>query len=152
MTTSAPSSRLQSILVALDESPRAASVFAAALLLARSTGARVTQIRVLTTPVDIPAAAHTPPSHLGRDVEQTVRAEFQELKDTAPDVAFGPAVILDGDPWRKILEIAVQMDVDLIVMGSHRYHGVERVLGTVASRVVNHADRNVLVVHERTPT
>ena len=42
-----------------------------------------------------------------------------------------------------------QLDVDLIVMGSHRYHGVERVLGTVASRIVNHADRNVLVVHER---
>jgi nucleotide-binding universal stress UspA family protein len=32
---------------------------------------------------------------------------------------------------------------------SHHYHGVERVLGTVASRVVNHSDRNVLVVHER---
>ena len=39
--------------------------------------------------------------------------------------------------------------VDLIVIGSHPIHGVERVVGTVASRVVNHADRSVLVVRER---
>ena len=44
--------------------------------------------------------------------------------------------------------MGTRLNVDLIVVGNHRYHGVERVLGTVASRVVNHADRNVLVVRE----
>jgi nucleotide-binding universal stress UspA family protein len=37
--------------------------------------------------------------------------------------------------------------VDLIVIGSHGYHGLDRVLGTTAARVSNLARRNVLVVH-----
>ena len=34
----------------------------------------------------------------------------------------------------------------VIVIGSHGYGGLERLLGTTAARVVNHADRAVLVV------
>jgi nucleotide-binding universal stress UspA family protein len=41
---------------------------------------------------------------------------------------------------------AHQEDVDLIMVGSHGYSGVDRLLGTTAAKVVNHADRSVLVV------
>ncbi len=136
------------MLVALDESPRAPLVFATATALARCAGAQVTLIRVLTEPADIPPAAHTESEHFGADLERITRAELQRLMDAALDVVFAAPVIVDGDPWRRILEVGTRLNVDLIVMGNHRYHGVERVLGTVASRVVNHADRNVLVVRE----
>ena len=138
-----------SILAALDDSARAPTVFATAVALARCTNARVSLVRVLTEPADIPPAANTHPDHVGADVVRIIQAEFRRLTETAADVHFESPIVVDGDPWRRILEIAKQLDVDLIVMGSHGYHGVERVLGTVASRVVNHADRNVLVVHER---
>jgi nucleotide-binding universal stress UspA family protein len=36
--------------------------------------------------------------------------------------------------------------VDLIVIGSHGYDALDRLLGTTAAKVVNHADRSVLVV------
>ena len=147
MTGSAPS--FASILAALDDSARAHVVFATAVTLARCTNARVSLIRVLTEPTDIPPAAHTNPDHLGIDVERNVQAEFRRLMETADDVHFDSPLIVDGDPWRRILQVAKKLDVDLIVMGSYRYHGVEWVFGTVASRVVNHVDRNVLVVHER---
>ena len=62
---------------------------------------------------------------------------------------FGPAMVVLGDPWRQILDVARAVDVDLIVLGSHRSHVADRILGTVASKVVNHADRDVLVVHRR---
>jgi len=140
-----------SMLIALDDSPRARAVFEAGTALARLTGAQVFLVRVLTEPADIPPAAHTMPDHLGRDVEQAVRDEFQGLMSSAPDVPFATPLVTEGDPWRRIIEIGKQLDVDLIVMGSHRTHGMERVLGTVASRVVNHADRSVLVVRERPP-
>jgi nucleotide-binding universal stress UspA family protein len=39
----------------------------------------------------------------------------------------------------------------LIVIGAHGYGIVDRILGTTAGRVVNHADRSVLVVRA-TPT
>jgi len=144
MSTALPSYR--SMLIALDDSPRAAHVFEAGAALARLTGAQVVLVRVLTEPADIPPAAHTASDHLHDDVERAVRAEFQRLMDTAPDVSFASPLVVDGDPWRRILDIAAQRNVDLIVVGNHRHHGIERVLGTVASRVVNHADRNVLVV------
>jgi nucleotide-binding universal stress UspA family protein len=138
-----------SLLIALDDSPRAASVFAAGTELARRAGAQVFLVRVLTGPTDIPPAAHTAPDQLQRDVEQAARDEFRSLMDTAPGVRFGPPIVVDGDPWRRILDVARQIDADLIVLGGHRVHGVERLLGTVASRVVNHADRSVMVVRDR---
>ncbi len=39
--------------------------------------------------------------------------------------------------------------MDLIVLGSHGYGGIDRLLGTTAAHVANRAERNVLVVHER---
>ena len=133
-------------LIALDDSPRAPHVFAAGTELARLTGAEVVLVRVLTEPTDIPPAAHTQPSHLDDEVEQAVRAEFGRLMDSSPGVRFGAPIVVAGDPWRRILEVADRIGADLIVMGNHRPHGVERVLGTVASRVVSHADRSVLLV------
>jgi nucleotide-binding universal stress UspA family protein len=56
-------------------------------------------------------------------------------------------VIRFGVPWRKILDAADELDVDLIVMGSHGYGGFDRLLGTTAAQVANRARRNVLVVH-----
>ena len=119
------------MLVALDESPRAPLVFAAATALARCTGGQITLIRVLTGPADIPPAAPTDPDHFEADLEEITRAEFQRLMDAAPDVIFATPVMVDGDPWRRILEVGARLDVDLIVVGSHRSHGVERVLGTI---------------------
>jgi nucleotide-binding universal stress UspA family protein len=71
---------------------------------------------------------------------------------TVPTVAFGPPIVVEGDPWRRILDVAQELDVDLIIAGSHRYRGLDRVLGTTAAKLVNHADRNVLIVHERRPS
>ena len=35
---------------------------------------------------------------------------------------------------------------DLIVIGSHGYSGIDRLIGTTAAKVVNHAKQSVLVV------
>lgn len=145
-TNSPPRRSFSSLLVALDESPRAPLVFSTATALARCTDATITLIRVLTEPTDVPPAAHTQPDSLRDDGERIVRAELQRLIDGEPGLSFARPVVVDGDPWRRIIEVAARLDVDLILVGNHRHHGVERVLGTVASRVVNHADRNVLVV------
>jgi nucleotide-binding universal stress UspA family protein len=50
--------------------------------------------------------------------------------------------------WRGIVEVAEERDASLIVLGSHRRSGIAgRLLGSVASGVVNHSDASVLVVH-----
>jgi nucleotide-binding universal stress UspA family protein len=69
------------------------------------------------------------------------------MSDGAPRVRLGEPIVRIGEPWRLILEVADALNVSLIVIGSHGYQGLDRVLGTTAARVVNSAKRNVLVVH-----
>jgi nucleotide-binding universal stress UspA family protein len=45
--------------------------------------------------------------------------------------------------------VSDELDVDLIVLGSHGYYGMDRILGTTAANVANLAHRGVLVVRER---
>lgn len=48
--------------------------------------------------------------------------------------------------WQGVCEAAHATRADLIVIGSHGYGGLDRVLGTTAAKVVNHAEGSVLVV------
>lgn len=52
-----------------------------------------------------------------------------------------------GNPGLKITEYAEENKIDLIVMPSHGYHGLKRILlGSVAERVLRHAECPVLVL------
>jgi nucleotide-binding universal stress UspA family protein len=51
--------------------------------------------------------------------------------------------------YRAILDTAVTMGADLVVMGSHGRKGVEKfVLGSVAAQVLSHAHLPVLVIRD----
>ena len=53
-----------------------------------------------------------------------------------------------GDPADVILEIADQVDADLIVLGTHERSLVERALGmSVSGAISRKAHRDVLIVH-----
>jgi len=51
-----------------------------------------------------------------------------------------------GTAWNTLCSVARDEQAELIVIGSHGYGGIDRLLGTTAARVVNHADCSVLVV------
>jgi nucleotide-binding universal stress UspA family protein len=58
--------------------------------------------------------------------------------------------IRDGDARREILDSAAEWHPDLIVVGSHGRHGLERLLlGSVSESVVRHAGCSVSVVRPR---
>jgi len=145
--TEAGAAGMRSILVALDRSEHAAQVFAAAARLAKSTGAWLYLMRVLAVPPEIPPAANVPSNGLELELDRDARRYLRRFMEGEPAVRFGPPVVVVGDPWHQILDAARQLGVDLVVVGGHRRHGFERVLGTVADKVVDHADRDVLVVH-----
>jgi nucleotide-binding universal stress UspA family protein len=53
-----------------------------------------------------------------------------------------------GDPADMILEVADEVDADLIVLGTHRRPLIERALGmSVSGTVSRKAHRDVLIVH-----
>jgi nucleotide-binding universal stress UspA family protein len=91
------------------------------------------------------------PADVVNVLEERARVDLTELARTvAAAVAYEVKVDV-GTAWQVICLAAKTLDAALIVIGSHGYTGLDRVLGTTAARVVNHADRSVLVVrsHER---
>jgi nucleotide-binding universal stress UspA family protein len=137
------------LLVPLDDSAIAPIVFMTAMQMAKALEAQVHLLHVLTIEPDFPPAAHVKPNGLEAKLLSDAQTELRTWMASVTGVDFGPPQVSWGEPWRQILDVARTIDVDLIVIGSHRHHGMERVLGTVASKVVNHADRDVLVVHRR---
>lgn len=138
---------MKKILVALDGSEREAGVLAAALELGKRTDAKVLLFRAVGIPKDIPIEAFTTaPDDLARLLEKQANADLDRLAKAAPSgLVIGTRVLL-GTPWSAIEQAAKEADVDLIVIGAHGYGTLDRLIGTTASKVVNHADRPVLVV------
>ena len=138
-------------MVALDGSERAPGVCLAAVEIATRFDAALYPFRAILIPPEFPPAAagsHTDllPGHL---IDAAIEDMLRIVADAAPNAAVAPPTVRSGQPWRAILAASEELNADLIVMGSHGYHGLDRVLGTTAGKVVNLARRNVLVVHNR---
>jgi nucleotide-binding universal stress UspA family protein len=138
------------ILVGLDGSTRAPGVFQAAVEIGARFRAKVRPFRAVCIPPEFPAAAFGSlsdplPAHLTKLALEDI------ARLTAGTVAgdVDPPIVRIGDPARLILEVCEELDVDLVVIGSHGYWGLDRVLGTTAAHVANKSKCNVLVVHER---
>lgn len=138
---------MKKILVALDGSPRERGVLDAAISLGRKTGAKLVLFRSVGVPEELVVEAlNMAPGDVPDLLERRATLDLEKLEALVPaDIRGGFRVIL-GTPWRSIELAAREADVDLIVVGSHGYETLDRVLGTTAARVVNHADRAVLVV------
>lgn len=81
-------------------------------------------------------------------VEATTKYATDFLKKH--DAAGATLLVRHGDPGLGVTEYASQVHADLIVIPSHGYHGLKRfVLGSVAERVIRHADCPVLVLRRR---
>lgn len=135
------------ILVGVDGSPREPKVLEAAIALAKDRGGKVYLARAMMVPVSIPTAVWT---LQGEDFSQfLVEHGNKELAVTAekvPTELRGEAITRLGQPADVLIALAEELDVDLVVIGSHGYGGIDRVLGTTAAKVVNRAKCSVLVI------
>ena len=139
---------IRSVLVALDGSSRAAGVFDAAAELAAPFGAHLHLFRAVQVPPEFPpagASSHADP--LPQHLAQEAWRAILEVTQRAPGLGFTIRVDASMQPWRAILTASEELAVDLIVLGSHGYHGLDHLLGTTAAKVANLARRNVLVIH-----
>jgi nucleotide-binding universal stress UspA family protein len=138
---------MEKMLVCLDGSPRERIVLDEALALARKTGAALVLLRSVGIPREIPMEAYSiAPQDLPKLLEDRARADLDDLAAHIPPELRAGVRVLVGNPWQSIEKAAKDEAVDLIVIGSHGYGALDRVLGTTAAKVVNHADRSVLVV------
>jgi nucleotide-binding universal stress UspA family protein len=135
------------ILVGLDHSPRAHDVLAAAALFAERSGAKLHIFSAVGLPYELPPEAlGCAPSELAPLLTARALAHLHSCADQLPKGLVCSISTAIGVPWQAICQRASELDCSLIVIGSHGYTAIDRFLGTTAAKVVNHADRSVLVV------
>jgi universal stress protein F len=140
---------MKKVLVGLDASPRSSVVLDEAIGLVQQTGGQLILLHAYNLPVGLPIEVYAmAPDALPTVLEQNAKRALEDYAARVPEGRLLKKHVALGTPWQQICEMAKQEDVDLIVIGSHGYGGLDRLLGTTAARVVNHADRSVLVVHK----
>ena len=109
---------------------------------------------------DLAAAAMGPmplPRYLPQQVERDTSRELQSFVETAlaeldTRTSAGSSIswsahVREAEPAAAIMDLATELGVDLIVVGTHGRRGLERLLlGSVAEAVVRRATCPVLVV------
>lgn len=140
------------ILVPLDGSELAERAMPIAIRLAAEAEGEVLMVRALVPErVLIPDALSGYgllwPDRPQEDAQREARASMLRLRESAPKGVRTRFQLIDGGAAESILEAAVDDKADLIVMSSHGYSGVTRlVLGSVAEKVLHAAPCPVLVL------
>lgn len=142
---------LKKILVPVDFSEAADKALAYAVAFARQFHAKILLLHVVHVsymageygPIDVPVLE-----------DQLIDAAQRKLAEVAAEKV--PADLLEGTAVcagpavHEIAEVAKERKTDLIILSTHGYTGLKRVmLGSVTENVVRHAPCPVLVVRER---
>lgn len=142
-----PMSNLRRILVPIDGSPPSVAALEHAIALAEDTGATVESLHV-DAPNEFEFGSSSPSTP---DARQRTLHELDAAREGARR-RLGDHFTWrteEGDPLRRIIEIASEGAYDLIVMGTHgRVGRLYVILGSVAEGVVRNAPCPVLTVRE----
>ena len=135
---------IKTILHATDFSPRSECAFRLASALARDYEARLVVLHAVPPPVVMPMNGVVPADP--EESKARVREKLEALHADDPKVAMEHRLV-DGDPVHEILRAANETKADIIVMGTHGWTGLARLLmGSVAEGVVRKAPCPVLTL------
>jgi len=136
----------ETILAPVDGSASSAAAADHAIGLARDAGATLAVVAVVDTERLSAAKLDTEALLDGYEGEAERHLETVARRAREAGVAVETAVVR-GAPYRAILDRAEAVDADLVVMGSHGRHGLERyLLGSTTERVLRLAPIPVLVL------
>ena len=136
------------ILVPTDGSEFAKKAQKHALFLAGVTGAEIVAVSVTENNFVNGLPFDDEVYQLNQILKERSEENLEEFDKLNEDDLKITHVIKEGSPARCILEVAVEEDVDLIVMGSSGKSGFDRfIMGSVADKVVNSAKCAVLIIH-----
>nr|WP_255669371.1 universal stress protein [Aeromicrobium duanguangcaii] len=134
----------KNILVGVDGSDSAQRAAEVAAGLASATGATLHIVTAVDekagAPSDLPEGMH--PLSPGERAEAIARQVAESLSYEGT-VQASPA---PGKPADALVQVAKEIDADLIVVGNRRVQGISRLLGSVATDVAHHAPCDVYIV------
>ena len=152
---------INKILIALDRSQNSRLVFNTAISLAKTTGAELMLLHILSE--QEPDCPITPAYTYYPIIEETNYERYQKeyakyeqhgiefLKNLTQEATAAGIQTeftqLAGNPGRLICELANNLSTDLIIVGSRGLKGIkEMFLGSVSNYVTHHAPCSVLIV------
>ncbi|MDX9834055.1 MAG: universal stress protein [Desulfobulbus sp.] len=147
---------IKSILTPIDFSDNASKIAKAAVYVAGAFKAELHLVFVVQNFEDY-SGFFVPPINLPNLEEELFASAQQQMESfmeeqremfTAAGVTDVTSKVLAGDVAEEILKYAVRRKVELIVMGTHGYKGVERIMfGSVADKVVKTACCPVMTIN-----
>ena len=136
------------ILVPTDGSEFARKAELHALFLAKVSGAEIIALRVSENQFITGISVTDEVEQLNLILKDRCEEDLKEFEEMNEDGVKISSIIREGSPANVILDVAVEEDIDLIVIGSSGKSGFDRfILGSVSDKVVNAAKCPVLVVH-----
>jgi nucleotide-binding universal stress UspA family protein len=141
---------LRHILCPLDFSTPSKSALRYALSLAQRANGRITLLYVLEWPEREARHPHFDVPQYRRSLEEDA---LRELRAAVPQDARTWCEVREqvvaGKPWREIVDVAAADRADLVVMGVHGHHGIDRLLfGSTTAQVVRRSASPVLTVRD----
>ncbi|MEM8491161.1 MAG: universal stress protein [Pseudomonadota bacterium] len=141
-----PVAGFSKILLAVDLSDDSAKVAGRACAIAAGNQAELHVIHVIE-PLSFAYGGDIPMDFSGiqDEIQQQARQQLDKFADTHNIDAERRHVVL-GQPEVEIHALAEQIDVDLIVVGSHGRYGLALLMGSTANGVLHGASCDVLAV------
>ena len=146
---------VKSVLTPIDFSHNADTILKSAIFVAKTFQAELHIVFVVQNFEDY-SGFFVPPVHLPNLEEELYASAQQQMDAFIADhkhlceeagVSFVSRV-LAGDVGEEVVKYAAQKDIQLIVMGTHGYKGLERIMfGSVAEKIVKTAPCAVLTLN-----
>ena len=142
---------IKHILVPVDFSENSKSILLSARFLANKCQAKLSVVFVVQSIDDYSGffVPHLPVAQFEEELVEGAKRKMESFlreNTNAGDVA--ASAVLIGDVAEEVINHAREQGVDLIVMGTHGYKGLEKVLfGSVAEKVVKAASCPVLTIN-----
>ena len=130
------------ILLATDLSEISEEIALKAKALGDLFGSEMTLVHVVEP---IPAYGYPGLTVLESPFIEDVKKQLKELGNKI-GISESSQIVEVGSIKSQILHIADELDIDLIIVGSHGHHGIGKLLGSTASAVVRSANRDVITL------
>ena len=142
---------IKKILVPVDFSENSQKIAKSAAYFAGKLGASLSIVFVVQSFEDYSGffVPHMPIAQFEDEMRQSAEKKMGEfLDENLGDVANKEGKVLAGDVAEEIIAYVDDQDVDMIIMGTHGYKGLEKVLfGSVAEKVVKRSPCPVLTIN-----
>ena len=150
---------MKKILIALDYNPSAQKIAETGYALAKSMNAQVILLHIISD-----AAYYSLPNYspimgfnsfnnldiIQTDIIEVLKKAAQEYLDKSKQHLGDESIqtiVKDGDFGQSILDTATEMNVDVIVMGTHSRNGLDKILmGSVAEKVLHKSSIPLFII------